>query len=95
MGYWLGILLLIHPSLLVLSLNDYTSALEFLNLYFRFVTASEAVSSDSNSKLNVDKLIGYRPIETLAHYGGNVTDNANSAIDESRKNAMESLACRR
>ena len=60
---------------------------EFLNPCFRFVTASEAVSGDSegNSKLNVDKLIGYLPIATLAHYGGNVTDNANSAIDESRK----------
>jgi hypothetical protein len=60
---------------------------EFLNPCFRFVMALEAVSGDSegNSKLNVEKLIDYLPLPTLAHYGGNVTDNANSAIDESRK----------
>jgi hypothetical protein len=60
---------------------------EFLNPCFRFVTASEAVSGDSkgNSKLNVAKLIDYLPLMTLAHYGGNITDNANSAMDESCK----------
>jgi hypothetical protein len=54
---------------------------------FFFVTASEAVSSDSegNYRLNVDELIGYLSLKTLAHYGGNVTDNTNSAMDESRK----------
>jgi hypothetical protein len=58
---------------------------KFLNPCFRFVTASEAVSSDSdgNSRLNVDKLVGYLPLKTLAHYGGNITNNANSAMDES------------
>jgi hypothetical protein len=60
---------------------------EFLNPSFRFVTASEAVLGDSegNLKLNIEKLIEYLPLTTLAHYDGNVTDNANSAIDESRK----------
>jgi hypothetical protein len=60
---------------------------DFLNPCFRFVTASEAVLSDSegNSRLNIDKLIGYLPLKTLGHYGGNVTDSANSAMDESRK----------
>jgi hypothetical protein len=52
------------------------------------VTASEVALgySEGNSKLNVDKLIDYLPLTTLAHYdGGNVTDNANSEINESRK----------
>jgi hypothetical protein len=59
----------------------------FLNPCFRFVTASEAVSGDSkgNSKLNVEKLIDYLLLWTLAHYDRNVTDIANNAIHESRK----------
>jgi hypothetical protein len=60
---------------------------EFLNPCFQFVTALEAVLGDSEGilKLNVEKLIEYLPLTTLAHYGGNVTDNAKSAIDDSRK----------
>eukprot|EP00978_Attheya_sp_CCMP212_P002263 scaffold4659_cov73-Attheya_sp.AAC.3 len=71
--------------LLITAIKGHKDA--FLNPCFWFVMASEAVSGDSegNSKLNVKKLIGYLPLTTLAHYGGNITDNANNAIDESRK----------
>eukprot|EP00978_Attheya_sp_CCMP212_P041602 scaffold240595_cov63-Attheya_sp.AAC.2 len=64
-----------------------TKGAAFLNPCFRFVMAAEVVSgnSEGNSKLNVENLIDYLPLTILAHYGGNITDNANSAIDESCK----------
>jgi hypothetical protein len=55
--------------------------------------ALEAGSGDSegNSKLNVEKLIDYLSLTNLAHYGGNVTDNANSKIGESRKTFNDTI----
>ena len=73
------------------------SALEGDGPCFKLLTTSVAGSKDSdgNSKLNVSTILNMLPLNVVAHYGGNVSDNASDAMLEGEKTfglLMEELA---
>jgi hypothetical protein len=73
------------------------SALEGDEPCFKLLTTMVAASKDSdgNSRLNVRTIMNMLPLYAVAHYGGNVSDNASNAMPEGTltfQRLMEKLA---